>query len=599
MNQLQSNFTATKMIDIEDLNEKYDRHICKTLDEPCYEDIAKYLNLINELYTTDDICLGDLKRKHRFNGKNSFLFKLYQLAKLRGDITLTPEEEENLRKRLQIRKGKSHSGIISITVFTSGYPTYTDPSSGEVVTQEFSCHWNCAYCPNEPGQPRSYLKGEPGVLRANRNGFKCVDQMHDRMRALSSMGHTLDKLEVLVLGGTLASYPHPYVEEFVRDIYYAANIFGISEPRSSLPLNEEKRLNQTAPCKVIGLTLETRPDTITPDELRRFRYYGCTRVQLGIQHIDDDVLRKIRRQCTTKQTVDAIRLLKDCGYKIDAHWMPNLPGSSPALDDWMLSDQLLGVDNIMYKGDREHWHLRRPDLQVDQWKVYPCTLVPFTDIWEWYQQGTYIPYDKDQLQNILLKMKSMMFPWIRLNRIVRDIPSDYVPTLDYRSDMRNELGDILAKDGLRCRCIRCREVKTQSIDITTTKIITRKYEASKGTEYFISKEGPDSVLLGFVRLRITDHVATEVFPELEGCALVRELHVYGVLQSVNGGKGTRDAAVQHKGIGKELMMEAERIARYHNRSRLVVIAGEGTRGYYAKLGYKDHPGDGFFMMKYI
>lgn len=592
-----------KIVDIEELNSKYDRHIHKRFEEPSYEDVDKHIHLIRDLVDDDlsktHIC--DIKRKHKYNGKNSFLFKLVQLMKLKDPSTWTDDVEEKIRQRLCIKKGKSHSGIISITVFTSGTPEYTDPHTGELKTQTFSCHWNCAYCPNEPGQPRSYLKGEPGVLRANRNMFKCVDQMHDRMQALMSMGHKLDKLEVLVLGGTLASYPHAYVEEFMRDIYYAANVFGTRDKRSPLTLTEEKVINKTAPCKVIGLTLETRPDTINPAEIKRLRYYGCTRVQLGIQHIDDGVLRKIRRQCTTQQTVDAIRLLKDCGYKIDGHWMPNLPGSTPQLDEWMLCDQLLGVNRVEYSKSEEafdeRWTLRRPDLQVDQWKVYPCTLVPFTDIWQWYHDGTYKPYQQEVLQDLLLKMKSLMFPWIRLNRIVRDIPSDYVPNADYKSDMRNTLTEMLHTDGLRCRCIRCREIKQHDVDLSHSRMVVRYYQASDGDEYFISIETDTDQLLGFVRLRITDNVATHVFPELRGCALVRELHVYGQLQCVGESHRSTSTGAQHRGIGKQLMMRAESIARSHGRSRVAVIAGEGTKGYYEKLGYQEDGGAGSFMMK--
>lgn len=604
------------VIDIEELNKKYDTHIAKTFDEPTFDDISQYQDMIIKIADPESKTpIGDMKRQYKFNGKNSFLFKLFQLMKLYSTHTFTDQQEATLRSRLQIKKGKSHSGIISITVFTSGNPEYTDLQTGERKTQQFSCHWNCAYCPNEPGQPRSYLKGEPGVLRANRNAFKCIDQMHDRMNALFSMGHTLDKLEVLVLGGTIASYPHEYVEEFVRDIYYSANVFGISEKRPPSTLQDEKRINKTAPCKVIGLTLETRPDTITADDIKRFRYYGCTRVQLGIQHIDDTILKTIRRQCTTQQTIQAIRLLKDCGYKIDGHWMPNLPGATPQIDDWMLSDQLLGVNDVKYETCAngtiiERWDVRRPDIQVDQWKVYPCTLVPFTDIWKWYHEGTYVPYSQEQLQDVLLKMKSLVFPWIRLNRIIRDIPSDYVPNADYKSDMRNELATLLQNDGLYCRCIRCREVKTHNIHDAQVKTVIRVYNASEGTEYFISKESIDPVqpkaphiILGFVRLRITEHAATHVFPELEGCALIRELHVYGMLQATSTTQksmnSTMHNATQHKGIGRELMCEAERIAKEHRKHKMAVIAGEGTRGYYEKLGYYEHDGAGSFMMKDI
>jgi ELP3 family radical SAM enzyme/protein acetyltransferase len=241
--------------------------------------------------------------------------------------------------------------------------------------------------------------------------------------------------------------------------------------------------------------------------------------------------------------------------------------------------------------------------------VYPCTLVPFTDIWSWYHEGTYTPYSQEALQDVLLRMKAQMFPWIRLNRIIRDIPADYVPNDDYRSDLRNELGAVLESDGLHCRCIRCREIKSRDASVQQAKLVTRIYNASEGTEYFISKEltsktkQPDSIL-GFVRLRITNTPATHVFPELEGCALIRELHVYGMLQAVSGesisvqsSQSSQSSPMQHKGIGRELMREAERIAKTHAKYRMAVIAGEGTKGYYKKLGYVEDMGKGAFMIK--
>lgn len=261
-----------------------------------------------------------------------------------------------------------------ITVLTSPYPEY----DGKV--QQFSCKWNCHFCPNEPGQPRSYLHDEPAVLRANHNGFDPVLQFTDRAATLAVNGHPVDKIEVLVLGGTWSSYPHAYQEVFCRDLFYAANTFHEREKRPRQGLEEEQRLNEAAACKIIGLTLETRPDTITPDEVRRLRRYGCTRVQLGVQHSDDAILRKINRGCTNDDTVRALRLLKDVCYKargravvcaepthadrpivsadccasnanqlchvsapqIDIHLMPNLPGASPEIDremfDRVLSD---------------------------------------------------------------------------------------------------------------------------------------------------------------------------------------------------------------------------------------------------------------------
>ena len=593
-------------VDIEEVNEKYDTHIAKRFDEPTNDDVVKYTDMIYDILAKAKdyrsmAQFTNLKRKYNFAHKNSFLFRIFQIIK--DEQQFTEEDEDYLRDVLRIKMVKSHSGVISVTIFTSGNPTYTDPDTGEVVTQTFSCKWNCAYCPNEPGQPRSYLKGEPGVLRANRANFDCVEQMHARMDALFLTGHPIDKLEVIVLGGTWASYPLQYREEFIRDMYYAANTYGtISPRRERQSLSYEREQNKDAKCKVIGLTLETRPDTVTPDEIALLRHYGCTRVQLGIQHIDDEILKKIRRQCTTEQTKRAIRLLKDAGFKVDGHWMPNLPGASKKLDDWMFNDRLLGIDKKTYQtvSDDEIWELydmRCPEFQLDQWKVYPCTVVPWTDIEKWFKEGTYVQYPQEDMMDVILKMKALMLPWIRLNRIIRDIPSDYVYRSDYKSNLRQDMLTMLKEDGFKCHCIRCREVKEGQYKDGSQIMVVRKYNGSDGTEYFISFESRDqNILYGFVRLRIQSSHKNQVFSELDGAALVRELHVYGRLQEVGKNK---DGCTQHKGLGKKLMAKAEEIAKQHGCNKMSVISGEGTRGYYEKIGYHQDLGAGRFMMKEI
>ena len=589
------------LIDIEEINKKYDRVISSTLKCPDENEMMLYKGLVTHLLSMSTVPsereFKMIKKSFDFNGKNSFLFHVYRMLVERKLLPQDEIDHNRLRKTLRIKECKSHSGVIVITVFMSANPEYED-DDGNIVVQPFSCQWNCAYCPNEPGQPRSYLKGEPGVLRANKNDFDCVRQMWDRMNALYNIGHDIDKLEVLVLGGTLTSYPLKYREQFCRDIYYSANQFwNQDDPRPKRSLEDEKVCNQTAKCRVIGLTLETRPDTINPNEIRLLRSYGCTRVQLGVQHTHDDVLKKINRRCTREQFVDALRLLKNCCYKVDTHWMPNLPGSNHLKDRSMLIDELLGLRNpIPKRGVDEHgyhwecYDVAFPDVQADQWKVYPCATVPWTDIEKWYAEGSYIPYDEKYLEDILLDMKSLIFPWIRLNRIIRDIPTDYIIASSDKPNMRQELHDILKKEGKRCRCIRCREVKTRSWDGLHT-IMIRKYNASDGVEYFISAENEvHDILYGFVRLRLSQ-TANDVFPELEGCALIRELHVYGNLCMVSD--SVKHDKVQHKGIGKKLMHIAHSIAKQNGYTKIAVIAGEGTKQYYKKLGYVD---SGCFMV---
>ena len=537
--------------------------------------------------------LMDLKRECGFLKKNSCLLRVAR-GTVGKEMGLGSEDIRTLEEKFRIKRGKSHSGILSVTVFTSPYPEYTDAVSGERKRQEFSCKWDCHYCPKEPGQPRSYLLGEPGVLRANRYGFDCCAQMWARLTTLVDIGHPIDKLEVLVLGGTWESYPLEYRREFARDIYYSANVFwessgagGSEERREKRGLEFERRANRDSVVKVIGLTIETRPDTVCEDALRELRMLGCTRVQLGIQHIDDGVLEKINRKCSTGRAVEAIRLLKDWGFKIDGHFMPNLPGASPELDRWMFGE-LLGVRG----GQRlEHlecnergihewrvYELAREDLQVDQWKVYPCATVPFTTIEKWYTAGEYSPYGEPDLREVLLDMKQAVFPWIRLNRIIRDIPSDYIICSGDHTNMRQDLMTELKRRGGRCACIRCREVKAERVDLAEARYLVREYGGSGGREYFISAESGEvgrDALCGFVRLRVC-----------KTGAWVRELHVYGQLQVAKGG-GSDAHAPQHKGIGRTLMGLAEAIAKERGEMVLRVISGEGTKRYYEKLGYTE------------
>ena len=602
------------IIDIEELTKKAENMVHRPgFPDPTDEEARQVLPLLREILQQEGLVTNDkfdaMRRRHKFTDKKSFLFKCY--LKLVHEGVLPPETgpEQRLRKTLQIKPCKSWSGIVSITIFTSPYPVYTDRNTGVITRQEFSCAYNCSFCPNEPGQPRSYLKMEPGVLRANRNRFNCAEQIWDRMTALYLTGHIerYNKLEIIVSGGTWTSYPEEYREEFCRDVFYAANTYWDPEPRRfRQPLAEEKARNEGAACRVVGLTIETRPDTICDEEIRRLRYYGCTRVQLGIQHVDDDVLEMNNRRCPSWKTVNAIRLLKRNCFKIDAHFMPNLPGSTLQKDSRMFMEVLLGIRGmgpkrrfITSKEVEETWDLAHPEYSVDQWKVYPTAITPFSDIERWYMEGYYVQYGEKALIDMLITMKALVFPWIRLNRIIRDIPRDYIYNRNTGSDnggLRTELLKVMEKDGTFCQCIRCREVKdTRAQD---WHVIIRKYNASEGWEYFISAETYEtkSTLFGFVRLRLDD-ARDKAFPELEGCALIRELHVYGAFAQFGdrqGPQGPPGPQVQHRGIGKALMACAERIAKSMGYRKIAVISSEGTRGYYKKIGYQ---AEGDFMTK--
>jgi ELP3 family radical SAM enzyme/protein acetyltransferase len=507
-----------------------------------------------------------LMKRFKTDCKKSLLLAGYKELALgrssgSGDHTPRFARHEFLESYLVTKAPRSQSGVLVVTVFTSANPD----------GQKFSCKWNCYYCPNEPGQPRSYLLNEPGVRRANRLEFDAYRQFEDRVNALTAIGHPADKVELLVLGGTWESYPEGYRERFIRDLFYAANtIFDPHPRRQPMDLLQEQISNENAACKIIGLTLETRPDTVNPDMLVKLRQYGCTRVQLGVQHTDEAILTAINRQAFREDTVRAIRLLKDSCFKVDIHLMPDLPGATPEIDKQMFMEVL-----------------ESPDLQADQWKIYPCQTTPFTVIKEWYEQGKYQPYGLENLIDVLLFVMRRVHPWIRLNRVIRDIPVEYVLAGVEVANLRQLLELRMEKEGRKCQDIRCREVKGDkdvSMKLRTAVLKQRQYAASDGEEIFLSFETPDEqTLFGFLRLRFPGPGALCPFPELERAALVRELHVYGNLTTTAG--EVRGQKAQHSGVGTRLLQQAEAISSARGFSRIAVISGVGVRGFYRRRGY--------------
>jgi len=337
---------------------------------------------------------------------------------------------------------------------------------------------------------------------------------------------------------------------------------------------------------VIGVTVETRPDCINPAELKDFRRWGVTRVQIGIQHTDDEILRRVNRGCSHKHTIRALTLLRDSCFKVDIHIMPNLPSATPE-KDLMMMDEVL------------------TSLHPDQVKVYPCETTPFTKILEEYKLGTYVPYSDKELEEVIVYWKSRVHPWIRNNRIVRDIPNQYIVAGIKTSSQRQDFQKAMEDRGLTCRCIRCREAGRHNVDATHGVLKVRVYHAQEGMEYFISWETADEqVLFGFLRLRIPKkRMEHDVFPELAETALIRELHVYGRTFAVGEIASTGDSGdttvAQHLGIGKKLMVAAENIAIADGFSKIAVISGVGVRNYYERLGYHLADGEGEFMMKTI
>lgn len=554
-------------------------------------------NIVKKTYTDREELKADiikLGREHKIIPSLVKILAVYRSLCSNNELAFDPVVERLLRTKTV----RSLSGVVVITVFTSPYP---ETKKGK---QEFSCEYNCHYCPKEPNQPRSYLLNEPAVRRANQNNFISTDQFWDRAKSYVVMGHPLDKIELIVSGGTFSSYPREYITNFFRDQFYAANVafdkISGRQLREPLSLQVEQDINQNqAHVKIIGITIETRPDRIKNRELKYFRELGVTRVQIGVQHTNDEILSHINRGCTDEHTRRAIKMLKEAGFKVDIHLMPDLP-HPPHISE----DEMIQLDKDMFDTV-----INDQAYQVDQWKIYPCQTVPWTEIEKWYKEGTYKPYAEvttqrpngkisNKLFDLLIEIKQKVKPWVRLNRVIRDIPDSYIIAGNSNSSMRSDLLQLFEKEGYVCNCIRCREVKGKNVSPSEFVLSVDKYPSSDGYEYFISwKHNTKNTLLGFLRLRInSDPVlrTNKCFPELEGCAMIRELHIYG--QVIDHSSDNDGLGVQHIGLGKQLIAKAKKIAQSHGLTKLSVISGVGVRNYYIKQGFKPAKGEGKFLI---
>lgn len=529
-----------------------------------------------------------LARKERINIRKRFhpyfakMVKTYRIYVKKSILVLVyrrmieNDEIENhpvMWSLIQKRPARNLSGVTVITVLTSPYPN----------GQDFSCKHNCYYCPNEPDMPRSYLKDEPAVARGFRNKWDATAQMEDRINALIINGHEIDKLEIIIEGGTYTEYPEEYLETFHRDLIYTANTYFDDTKREKKGVEEEIMLNATAKARIIGICVETRPDALFDDTgvswLPRFRKWGVTRVQLGVQHTDNYILKKINRGHTIEQACDAVTYLKDNCFKVDIHLMPDLPNATPDKDRAMFD-----------------YVFNTPYLQPDQVKIYPCEVTPWTVIKKWHDSGKYEPYaqtNERELLNVVKYGMTICPPWVRLPRVIRDIPLTYIQGGNQYPNLRQMLNDEIEKSDETSMDIRYRECgRHPEYDPKEAVLKVRNYHANKSEEYFISFESDDEkCIFGFIRLRIPrkDNVFEEgndicrEFPVLtQTTALIRELHVYGNVVPVGT---TKDKHVQHSGFGRRLLQKAELLAYENGCHDIVVISGIGVTEYYRKFDY--------------
>ncbi len=609
------------------------------------KNIMNDFNEVNQLLqVTVKSSLNNNKGAFTTMPSKSDLLKIYQHL-----VSTKQLQHDNIMETLlTTRVVRSSSGVLPISIALDGRRTSDDMEEG------FSCAYDCAFCPNEcvangaeKDIARSYLSSEGTFIRGAIQNFNTTEQVWRRLAELEVMGHVPDKLEVIPLGGTWDCYPRSYREKFALELFYACNTYQLISIRyngehsnmlknwvakkpfqNNLPLDtlmceiirttrpmrtlqDEKYLNTKSNCcRIIGLVFETRPDRISKVTLLEKRKLGCTRIQLGVQHTDNDVLHFNNRGHDVNTTTRAIRSSRDAGFKVDGHIMPDLPFTDVDKDYEMLQRVFCGYD-----------------LQLDYCKIYPCLDLPFTLARKWKEEGTWKPYAEHNFP-VFLKMLchslSIVPPWTRINRVQRDFPeaNEKNNGLGFvsetiKTNLHQMVDQEMSRTGQKCYDIRSREIKNTILSdeaLDTAKLYIRSYRANEGTEFFISVEIPkpnstdfdDTYLLGLCRLRFPDYEFTKQndtnsFPahllptyrnRSQKIARIRELHVYGNIATKSVGGNS-----QHKGIGKFLVGIAESVSRMYGFDLVTIISGVGVRDYYEHLGYSLGEKEDEYMVK--
>lgn len=460
------------------------------------------------------------------------------------------EEDQGLLAKIRMKPTRTLSGVTTVTVLTRYHP----------------CPGQCIFCPQEAQLPKSYLSEEPGAKRGVENEFDPYAQVHNRISALRAVGHPTDKIELLILGGSFSVYPKDYQEWFIRRCFDAMNEVNPNDDPDFETLVEAQARNVHAVHRNVGLVIETRPDLVTHEELAWYRYLGVTKVQMGAQSLNDDILRLNKRGHTVQETLAATALLRAGGFKIVLHWMPNLLGAT-------------------LNSDREDFLRLWEDGTYcpDELKIYPCQLLENTELYDYWQRGAYQPYSEADLLDLIADLKTTVPRYCRINRIIRDIPSTYVVAGNKNTSLRQDIQREMKKRGTQCDCIRCREIRSRTLTAQKLSINDLVYHPAKAEEHFISYDTPDDKLAAFIRLSLPENTHMSGLIDLNDAAIIREVHVYG--QSLEVGE-ERAGIAQHSGLGTKLIEEAENIARCKGFQRLAVISAVGTREYYAGRGFQ-------------
>ncbi len=516
-------------------------------------------------------------------------------------------DEASFLEKVRMKPVRTQSGVAPVTVLTKPYP----------------CPGKCIFCPNDVRMPKSYLAREPGAQRAAQHRFDPYAQTASRLHAFHYTGHVVDKVELIILGGTWSFYPEPYQIWFVKRCFDAMNDFvadrasigGMprlesgpidfgevgeevtgrtmertynqviadflgqrlggrlldeSEDASWEELTAAQRRNETEEARCVGLVVETRPDHISEDEVIRIRRLGATKVQIGFQSLSDEVLKLNRRGHDVAATRRAVDLLRQAGFKLHAHWMPNLHGSDPEAD--VEDFRRLFTD---------------PDFRPDELKIYPCSLIETAELMQRYEDGSWRPYTEDELLAVLTACLVEVPPYCRVTRMIRDIPGDDILAGNKTTNFRQVVEGELARRGLASRDIRAREIRGQPVDVDELRLESLEYESSTGREVFLQFLAKEDRLVGFCRLSLPE--GSVFVDEIARSAMIREIHVYGVVVAIGAQRRGRS---QHLGLGRKLVDAAADLARRHGYEDLAVISSVGTREYYRRLGFVE---DGLYQ----
>ena len=511
---------------------------------------------LQEIWKKDS--LNKILRKYPKDDKK--LFRHDELVYALKELGL---QSKKIEERIRLKPTRTNSGVATVTVLTKPFP----------------CPGRCIFCPNDPNMPKSYISSEPGAQRALTNHFDPYAQVYNRLIALKNIGHNIEKVELLVLGGSWSAYTQDYQLWFVTQCYKAMNDVAEDSTEYISPkedyesevsffnLEKEHLRNETAYCRNVGLVLETRPDLITEEEVIHLRKLGATKIQIGIQSLNNRILKANNIGRKVKDVKKAIRLLRLAGFKIHGHWMPSLYKAT------------VDSDIADYK------KLWRPAFSPDELKIYPTSIVPNTYLYTLYKKKMYEPYSEDELLEVLVSVMPSTPRYCRLSRIIRDIPSEEIVAGNKKTNLRQIAEKEIEERGLKLQEIRSREIQDSSVTMKDLEMEIINYKSSIGKEVFISfKTKKTDKICGFLRLCLPNffYKRFNYIEELRDSSIIREVHVYGKVMSL-----TEDSSgqSQHLGLGKKLIQKAEEISRENRFKNISVISAIGTREYYKARGY--------------